>query len=109
MYGTDNIAHILQSHGSTAHDDNSVMTDIHHLSLWNHACQKEGVFNGDFRGISVSFCTDGVNPFSHHKTQYSMWHMVMTILNYPRHIRNKFGNLMLLGIVPANGTKSQKT
>ena len=105
LYGTDNIAHILQSHGSTSHDGNSVMTDIHHSSLWNHAYQKEGVFNGDFRGISVSFCTDGVNPFSHHKNQYSMWPMVMTILNYPRHIRNKFGNLMLLGIVPANGTK----
>ena len=34
-----------------------------------------------------------------------MWPMVMTMLNYPRHIRNKFGNLMLLGIVPTNGTK----
>ena len=81
------------------------MFDIHDSNSWKSAYSKTGTFNGDSRGISLSLCTDGVNPFSHNKVAYSMWPIVMAILNLPRNIRLAFGNLLLVGIVPGNGTK----
>ena len=103
LYGTNKIAQILQAHSFPV-DDHTVY-DIQHSKCWESAYHEHGVFNGDCRGIALSFCNDGVNPFSHQKRKYSMWPIVMSILNYPREIRNKFGNLMLLEIMPGNGTK----
>ena len=50
-------------------------------------------------------CTDGVNPFAHNKVTYSMWPIMLTLLNLPRKSRNRFGSIMLQGIIPGNGTK----
>ena len=100
---TNKIAQILQTHSFPV--DDHIVYDIQHSKCWESAYHKHGVFNGDCRGIALTFCNDGVNPFSHQKWKYSMWPIVMSILNYPRKIRNKFGNLMLLGIVPGNRTK----
>ena len=103
LYGTDKVAQILQAHSFPV-DDHTVY-GIQHSKCWESAYHEHGVFNGDSRGIALSFCTNGVNPFSHQKCKYSMWLIVMTILNYPQEICNKIGNLMLLGIVPGNRTK----
>ena len=70
IYGTSSTAQMLQTHNNSS---NCTMYDIHDSRFWSNAYSTEGVFKGDSRGIAVSFCTDGVNPFSHHKSQYSMW------------------------------------
>ena len=72
------------------------------------AYDKAGIFNGDSRGVSLALCTDGVNPFSHNKVSYSMWPIMITLLNLPRKFRNRFGSILLTGIIPANGTKEPK-
>ena len=94
----------LQSHlvGSVAKEK---MFDIHDSPVWAEVYSDDGIFQGDNRGISLGFCTDGVNPFNHTKVTYSMWPIMMTILNLPREKRNLFENILLLGIIPANGTK----
>lgn len=60
------------------------MYDIHDSSTWCKAYSNAGAFKGDRRGISLAFCTDGVNPFNHVCVCYSMWPVMMTILNLPR-------------------------
>ena len=53
--------------------------------------------------------TDGVNPFSANKICYSMWPIMLTILNWPKVRRNHFENMMLVGIIPANGNDKPKS
>ena len=49
----------------------------------------------------LQLSTDGVNPFSSNKVSYSMWPIMLSVLNLPRNIRNLFQNIMLARIVPA--------
>ena len=85
------------------------MSDIHHSPMWNEAYSDDGVFKGDPRGIALGICADGVNPFSHLRTTYSMCPIVLPLLNLPRKIRHNFGNLLLVGIVPSNGRQEAKS
>ena len=63
------------------------------------------MFGGDKRGISLAFCTDDVNPIAHNKVAYTMWPIMLTLLNLPRSMRKLFASIMLVGIVPSNGSK----
>lgn len=85
------------------------MSDIHHSPMWNEAYSDDGVFKGDPRGIALGICADGVNPFSHLRTTYSMCPIVLSLLNLPRKVRHNFGNLLLVGIVPGNGRQEAKS
>ena len=69
------------------------------------AYSSAGLFASDVRGISFSLNTDGVNPYSQNRVSYSMWPIILTVLNLPREIRYSFGNFWLVGTVPGNGTK----
>ena len=95
----------LHCEGSAA---KSTMHDIHDSPVWAKAYSADGIFKGDYRGISLGFCTDGVNPFNHSKVAYSMWPIVMILLNLPHETRNLFENVLLLGIIPGNGAKEPK-
>lgn len=106
MFGTANLAQLVQAHGLLA--TSSVLCDIQQSSTWKTAYSGDGIFKGDSRGISLGLCTDGVNPFSHLRTSYSMWPIVLSLLNLPRKIRHNFSNLLLVGIVPGNGKQEVK-
>ena len=103
MFGTAILSELLQSHINR--NFCGKLFDVQDACTWKSAYSATGIFNGDPRGISLSLCTDGVNPFSHNRVSYSMWPIVMAILNLPRSVRLSFGNLLLVGIVPGNGTK----
>ena len=105
LFGTSNLAQLVQSHSGSDFEVPDVMHDIHDSPVWKFAYSKLGIFNNDKRGISLGLCTDGVSPFSHHKVTYSMWPIMITLLNLPRKMRCLFQNILLLGIIPANGTK----
>ena len=98
----------MQSHTGSDHDPTGEMYDIHDSPAWKAAYSVVGIFKGDKRGISLAVCTDGVNPFSHAHVKYSMWPIMITILNLPRHIRNSFGSVVLVGIIPGNGNLEPK-
>ena len=106
MYGNANISEVLQSH-MHAHDceteePTNIMRDIHDSPSWNQAFSEEGFSNGDSRGMLLQLSTDGVNPFSSNKVNYSMWPIMLTVLNLPRNVRNLFENILLAGIIPAH-------
>jgi len=106
MFNDKGFSRILQSHKRSSSDS---MYDIHDSPAWAEAYSDTGIFNGDKRGISLAFCTDGVNPFSHSRIKYSMWPIMMTVLNLPRHLRNSFSSILLLGIIPGNGKQEPKS
>jgi hypothetical protein len=70
--------------------------DIQESNGWWDVMNRQGW--GAKRGLMLSLCTDGVSPFKH-KT-YSMWPIMMTVLNLPEHLRNQPANMLLLGVVP---------
>jgi hypothetical protein len=110
LFGTTNLAQLVQAHidrcGICTTD--SILSDIHSSPAWAATYSKDGIFKGDARGISFGLCTDGVNPFSHLRTSYSMIPIVMSLLNLPRNVRHSFGNVLLVGIVPGNGRQEAK-
>lgn len=102
LFGNTNFAAILKSH--TAIGTRKIF-DIQQSRAWDAAYSTDGIFCGESRGISLALCTDGVNPSSHNRVTYSMWPIVLTLLNLPRKFRNKFSSILLVGIIPGNGTK----
>lgn len=103
-FGTASIAEALQSHQGHATADAKqkvVLKDIHDSPVWKDLYSADGLFLGGPRGLSLSLCLDGLNPWNKNKTNYSMWPIDLGQLNLPRKIRNLFGSLILIGIIPA--------
>lgn len=105
FFGTANLAGVLQSHATTNLSHSGAIFDIHQSEAWREAYSGSGIFKGDPQGVSLALCTDGVNPFAHNRVTYSMWPVMLTLLNLPRNLRNRFASILLVGIIPANGTK----
>ena len=111
MFGNATVAEVLQSH-DVAHKDHpgdQCVDDIIGSPLWKKVYGDGGFFEGERRGICVQLSTDGVNPFSSNKVIYSMWPIMLTVLNLPKRIRNLFSNMMLVGIIPGNGDHEAKS
>jgi len=107
LFGTANLSQIIQAHGLNSNDSRlqQQVDDIHSSTTWKLAYSNDGQFEGDCQGISFAFNTNGVNPFSHNKVSYSMWPMILTVLNLPRSVCHSLANVWLTGIVPGNGSK----
>ena len=84
LFGTHNLAKIIQGHGLRCCSDGLVMYDIHDSPSWKLAYSSTGTFSSDCRGISFALSTDGVNPYSQNKVSCSMWPIILTLLNLPR-------------------------
>lgn len=107
LFGTPNLAKIVQAHG--LNNSSEIMYDIHDSPTWKMAYSSDGEFASECRSISFAFNTDGVNPYSQNRVTYSMWPIILTVLNLPRNIRYDFGNFWLVGTIPGNGTKEPKS
>lgn len=103
IFGTSNFAQLIQAHRVSLGP--STMFDVHDSPVWKSAYSDTGIFKGDPRGIALGLCTDGVNPFSHLRCTYSMWPIVLSLLNLPRDTRHNFQNMLLVGIIPGNNGK----
>ena len=102
-FGRKEISHLLQSHGGEigTQGNGEVMRDIHDSSKWKEAFHVTGTYGGDPRGVALSLCLDGLNPWSKNKCNYSMWPIVLGQLNLPRRIRYLLSNLLLVRIIPS--------
>ena len=111
MFGNANVAQVLQSHAIVRHSelDQGRVFDIQQSIAWRKFYSEDGMFEGDSRGLSLSLCTDGVNPFAHNKVSYSMWPIMLSLLNLPRNMRYHFGSILLVGIIPSNGTQEPRS
>ena len=102
LFGTSNLAELLQEHGGVP--PSSILFDLHDSPLSKLDYSDSGVFEGDNRGISFSLCTDGVNPFSHLRCNYSIWRIVLIF----QKIFVMYFSMFLIGIIPENGKKEAK-
>lgn len=104
MFGDVNLSQLVLSHpGSNQQEEkDTCMWDVHHSSTWSEVYSKDGYFEGNKAGLSYALELDGVNPYHHIGIQYSMTPIMLTLLNLPRHVRNLFGNINLVGIIPGN-------
>lgn len=101
LFGNARTSQLLQSHTvSSEATSSNLVVDIHQSEVWKTLYAKDGLYHGDSRGLSLGICTDGLNPFSKERATYSMWPIVISVLNFPRHLRNRPGSLLLSGIIP---------
>ena len=103
MFADKKVSKLIQSHcseGTRLDQNQSLVSDLHQSNAWKVKYDTSGPFKGDTRGISLSICTDGTNPFSKEKNQYSMWPIMLTLLNLPSHLRTNYGSMLLTGIIP---------
>ena len=107
MFKNKEMSELFQRHCSFS--ESCLMYDVHNSPAWKHVFAKDGVFGGDCRGLLIQLSTDGVNPFSSNKVCYSMWPVMVTILNLPKILRNKHECVMLAGIIPANAKHEPKS
>ena len=65
-FSSARISQLLQSHINPTTSSNNVH-DIQQSDAWKTWYSSKGVFNGDPRGLALSLCLDGTNPFSKEK------------------------------------------
>ena len=70
---------LIQAHASSLQDEPDLVYDIQQSTVWKEAYGSDGIFKGDGRGIALSLCADGVNPFHMNRVQYSMCPLVMSL------------------------------
>ena len=105
LYSTKNISELLQSYKNISSDK---MNDIQDSPCWKALFGVDGPFGGDKRGLALSLCVDGVNPFSVQRVSYSMWPIMITVLNLPRPIRTCFLILSSLELYHQTARANQK-
>ena len=100
MFASRRVSNLIQSHGGEHADNVTCISDLHQTHTWKSVYSSDGPFTGDPRGICLSLCTDGTNPFSKEKKSYSMWPITLTMLNLPFHVRILSKSILLAGIIP---------
>lgn len=105
LFGTKNLAEVVQSHGLHQSSKRTHLYDIQDSTAWELAYSTSGQFASEFRSISFAFNTDGFNPYSQNRVSYSMWPIILSVLNFPRKVRYSYGNFWLVGTIPGNGSK----
>ena len=104
--GNAQTSQLLQNHSSEHAHSHAGVQDIHNTSTWKDWYSPTGIFQEDSQGLALGLCADGTNPFSKEKTSYSMWPIVLSILNFHSSLRRHSGHLQLVGIIP--GRKEPK-
>ena len=100
FFSTSKTSLLIKSHAENIAGCEKATVGIHSSPAWKDWYGDDGMFKGDSRAISFALCTDGLNPFSHEKTKYSMWPLFLIPLNLPDEIRRKSGSMMLTGVIP---------
>ena len=103
-FNNASISKLFQDHIMTTQSDD--VNDIHQTVTWKQWYSQSGIFGGDARGLALSLCLDGTNPYSKERSSYSMWPMIVSFLNLPSTLRRSSGFLQLVGIIP--GKKEPK-
>jgi hypothetical protein len=93
----------MRSYDRYKHGEEQVewCTDIHTTPAWDHVVD---VLGHDIHNIAFGFSADGARTGTFNRGE-SITPLCMNVLNYPRHMRGKVDNLLMIGIPPAK-TKS---
>jgi hypothetical protein len=78
-----------------------VVKDITESAGWKKFMVDSGIF-ADIRNLGLAFCADGINPFG--RSAHSTWPLMLSVLNFPPHLRTRPDMLILLGLIPGPRT-----
>ena len=95
LFQTVNLIQLLHEH--CTREDDGVLRDLWDTDRWKRWYSSTGEFEGDVNGICLGFCSDGVNPFKSMHCQYSMWPLMITVMNFPIALRKSIAGILLLG------------
>ena len=95
MFQDENLVKILQKHCSRTED--GILRDLWDTERWKRWYSKGGEFDGDPSGITLSFCSAGVNLFKALHVVYSLWSLMITVVNFPVALCKSFAGILLLG------------
>lgn len=80
MFSDATVSELLQTHLCNRNDHNTEVCDLHQSEVWITSYSENGQFQGDPRGIALSLCADGMNPYSRERISYSMWPITLNVL-----------------------------
>lgn len=101
-FGCSNIAQFMQGLGGGGmHIPNGMLNDITETAKWREWTDTED----NTPTIILGMNTDGINPYHSQGIQYSMWPLILTIMNLPKHIRNKEKGFILSAVVPSRNPR----
>ena len=72
MFESSVYSELIQAHASSLQDEPELVYDIQQSKVRKDAYGRDRIFKGDGRGIALSLCVDGVNPFYINRVQYSV-------------------------------------
>jgi len=99
LYASPDTAEWLRWAGE--HKATNIVKDITESAGWKKYAVDTGFFD-DLRNIFMGLCVDGVNPFG--KSTHSTWPIMLTIFNFPPHLRTRSELMILIGIIPGPRT-----
>lgn len=107
MYSNGKTLELMQQHLNLFCESQSILPNLHSSTAWKQWFEAKGMFKGDGQSVSFALCMGGLNPFTHEKTQFSMWQIFIVPLNLPLSLGIKPGAMYLTGIIHGpNETKN---
>lgn len=100
MFGHANIAQVIQEAGGCS--SLTMVTDLHETELWNSSWMTAA---DDHINIVLGLNADGVNPYHGSGIQYSMWPILVSVLNLPKRVRTKADAIILVGLIPSRDVR----
>ena len=101
MCQDENLIKIMQLH--CARKGDGFLRDIWDTNQWKEEWfGRNGEFGGN-DGVALDFCTDGINPMKTMQLVYSVWPLMISVLNLPISRRKSIGGIMVVGLIPGNG------
>lgn len=103
-FGCFNIAQIVQPAGSrTLNVNGQIIKDVVETEIWSDWTSPDPD-EGETKVI-IGLNTDRVNPYHSQGIQYSLWPIILIVMNLPHNIRNKEHTFWVVGVVPSKNPK----
>jgi hypothetical protein len=90
---------LLQWHKEKHKQDARIIRHPTDATQWQNSNSRNPKFAIDMRNIRSAMSTDGMNPFMNSSID-STWPIVLTILNLPPWLCNKWKYIMMSGLIP---------
>ena len=108
MYGTEYLSKMMTWWAENPSED-GLMRNPADAPAWKHVDAMYPDFGGEARNPRLLISTDGLNPFSFKSSSWSIWPVLIIILNLPPWLMCKKFFILLTLLIPGPHAPSSKT
>ena len=90
----------MDYHARNRSQDDVIRMPVDGTAFIRHIEEKWPHFNEEPHNLRISLATDGVNPFAHMKSIYTVWPLFVININIPPWLSIKREHIMLSMIIP---------